>query len=80
MDAFRYCAQHPEPFDFIFAGPPYALKGLDTIPDVIMANGILAEAGLLVLEHNPGHDFREHSWFVEQRNYGQTWFSFFSNS
>lgn len=80
MDAFRFCAQRPGQYDFIFAGPPYGLKGLDTIPDVILANGMLSESGFLVLEHNPNHDFSKHPHFREMRNYGETYFSFFSES
>lgn len=77
VDAFRYCAQKPGAFDFIFAGPPYGLKGLDTIPDVIFSNGMLANDGLLVLEHNPNHDFTKADHFKEMRKYGETHFSFF---
>jgi hypothetical protein len=38
----------------------------------------LSNTGLLVLEHNPDHDFSDHPHFNEVRNYGQTFFSFFS--
>lgn len=40
-----------EQFDFIFADPPYALKELETIPELIFQNNLLKEGGLLVLEH-----------------------------
>jgi 16S rRNA (guanine(966)-N(2))-methyltransferase RsmD len=78
MDAFRFCKQTTTPFDYIFAGPPYPLKTLNTIPDVIFEHTMLSNTGLLVLEHNPDHDFSDHPHFNEVRNYGQTFFSFFS--
>lgn len=79
MDVFRFCTQHPGSYDYIFAGPPYALKGLDTIPDVIFENGMLSADGILVLEHNPNHDFSTHPHFNELRKYGETYFSFFQH-
>ncbi len=65
-------------YDYIFAGPPYSLVWLRSIPDMIFGNGLLNKRGLLVLEHNPSHDFSHHSHFDEKRKYGQTNFSFFA--
>ena len=64
-------------YDYIFAGPPYGLEKLNQIPDQIFASNILAADGLFILEHNPEHDFTKHPRFWQQRNYGQTIFSFF---
>ena len=64
-------------YDYIFSGPPYPLPWLDTIPDRIFENQLLLPSGLLVLEHNPKHDFSEHPYFRELRTYGTTHFSFF---
>ena len=76
-EVFRYCATHPGIFDYIFAGPPYGLKGLDTIPAIIFEKEMLAADGLFVLEHNPNHDFSSDPRFSEIRKYGETHFSFF---
>lgn len=76
-DVFSFIRQCPEQFDYIFAGPPYALPNIQEIPDQIFAFNLLAEGGMLVLEHNPNHQFRNHPRFVEERNYGKTIFSFF---
>ena len=35
MDVFRFIEQCNETFDFIFAGPPYALQNIDDIPRLI---------------------------------------------
>ena len=66
-----------DPFDYIFAGPPYPLPWLDIIPDLIMEYKILNKEGLLVLEHNPNHNFETHSQYDQSRKYGKTIFSFF---
>lgn len=64
-------------YDYIFAGPPYPLKWLDEIPNLIFEYNLLAPEGLFVLEHNPDHNFENHPRFLKKRNYGQTIFCFF---
>ncbi len=76
-DVFRFLTANTRQFDYIFAGPPYPLPTLNTIPDVVFARQTLAEGGLFVLEHNPEHDFSNHERFSKVRNYGTTLFSFF---
>ena len=76
-DVKKYVANCADSFDYIFAGPPYGLRWLDSIPDLIFDRDILKLGGLFVLEHNPNHNFEDHLHFVEMRSYGQTKFSFF---
>lgn len=69
-------------FDIIFADPPYALEGLDTIPDRVLGapgvpGGLLREGGVLVLEHPGTYSFTEHPRFVREKKYGNVHFSFF---
>lgn len=78
-DVFKFLAINKKQYDYIFAGPPYPLPTLDTIPDVIFQTNALAQNGLFVLEHNPNHNFKNHSNYREERNYGTTIFSFFSH-
>lgn len=80
MDVFRYINSAVVPFDYIFAGPPYGLPTIDTIPDLIFEKQLLNPGGLFVLEHNPHHDFMSHPFLADVRNYGKTIFSFFSYS
>jgi 16S rRNA (guanine966-N2)-methyltransferase len=77
MDVFRYIGHTTEQYDYIFAGPPYGLATIDTIPDLIFEKNLLLPDGLFVLEHNPHHEFLEHPHLVDVRNYGKTIFSFF---
>ena len=76
-DVFRFLEVEQGSYSYCFAGPPYPLPTLDTIPDKFFVSGLLAEDGLFVLEHNPHHDFSEHPRFSRLRTYGKTYFSFF---
>lgn len=76
-DVFAFIQNTNRKYDYIFAGPPYPLPNLDSIPNVLFESSILAEDGLFVLEHNPQHNFEAHPHFNESRKYGQTIFSFF---
>lgn len=76
-DVFKYIKSTHESFDFIFADPPYALKELKEIPNLIFENNLLKEDGLFVLEHGKEYQFEEHPHFIEHRSYGSVNFSFF---
>ena len=76
-DVFRYIKSCKLQFDFIFADPPYALKELPTIPDLIFEKGLLKEDGIFVFEHGKDHDFSSHPHFLEHRSYGSVNFSLF---
>ena len=74
-DVFKFIKNGREQFDFIFADPPYALKELETIPELIFQNNLLKEGGLLVLEHGKDNNFEENPHFLERRVYGSVNFS-----
>lgn len=76
-DVFRFIEWTVQSFDYIFAGPPYALPQIDTLPDRIFARSLLKAEGLFVIEHNPHVDFQRHPHCREVRHYGKTHFSFF---
>ena len=78
MDVFRYIATCQTAFDLIFAGPPYPLPNLNTIPDLIFQHNLLNPGGWFILEHNPQHNFDSHPHFLQKRNYGTTIFSIFA--
>jgi 16S rRNA (guanine(966)-N(2))-methyltransferase RsmD len=77
MDVFRFIDHNTAQYDYIFAGPPYALPTIDTIPDLIFEKHMLLPDGLFVMEHNPHHDFLDHPHLVDIRKYGKTILSFF---
>lgn len=66
-----------EKFDLVFADPPYALEGLDGIPDKVLGSGVLHPGCYFILEHGGEYSFKEHPLFVKERCYGRVHFSFF---
>jgi len=76
-DVFRFIKSCHQQFDFIFADPPYALKELPTLPDIIIDRRLLKPDGLFVLEHGKDYDFSQHPHFIEHRQYGSVNFSLF---
>ena len=76
-DVFRFVKSCKQQFDFIFADPPYALKELSTLPDLIFERQLLKDDGIFFLEHGKDHDFSQHPHFVEHRQYGSVNFSLF---
>ena len=78
-DVFRFIQDTTEKYDFIFAGPPYALQNIDDLPRAIFEKGLLNEDGWFVLEHTPRNNYEGFPFFRDARNYGTTIFSVFVN-
>jgi 16S rRNA (guanine(966)-N(2))-methyltransferase RsmD len=78
LDVFKYILQCNDKFDFIFAGPPYALTTIDDIPRLIIEKQLLKPGGIFVLEHTPRNDYKSFAGYQSERNYGTTVFSFFA--
>lgn len=76
-DVFDFLKLCSEPFNFIFAGPPYALGTIDELPKIIVSKKLIATGGFFVLEHTPANNYEKFEGFVMMRNYGTTQFSFF---
>lgn len=77
MEVFNYLQTCNEQYDFIFAGPPYALGTIDELPKMIVAKKLIAPEGFFVLEHTPRNQYEKFDGFSFARNYGTTIFSFF---
>ena len=76
-DVFRFLKSCKQQYDFIFADPPYALKELPQIPDLIFEKQLLTAEGIFVFEHGKDYDFSNHPHFLEHRSYGSVNFSLF---
>ncbi len=76
-DAFKYIKNSNLDYDVIFADPPYDLKNIDTIPDIIFNNETLNKNVLLIIEHSSKVNFTQHKYFDNLRKYGKVHFSFF---
>jgi 16S rRNA (guanine966-N2)-methyltransferase len=79
MEVFKFLENCADQFDFIFAGPPYALNTIDEIPKKIVEKNLLEPNGWFVLEHTPRNNYEGYPLFVTARNYGTTIFSIFVN-
>lgn len=77
-DVFKYLEKASGCYQLIFADPPYQLKELPTLPQIIIEKGLLATDGIFILEHGREHNFEHHPHFLEERKYGNVHFSFFS--
>lgn len=76
-DVFKFLSQCRGRFDIIFADPPYALKEIPELPDMILDRSLLNPEGVFILEHGRDNDFSQHPRFVEHRAYGSVNFSLF---
>ena len=78
-EVFNYIKSCSNKYDFIFAGPPYALATIDELPKLIFEREMLTPGGRFVLEHTPRNDYRKFEHYKNERNYGTTIFSTFVN-
>jgi 16S rRNA (guanine966-N2)-methyltransferase len=76
-DVFKFIENSNEQFDFIFAGPPYALTTIDELPRLIFEKKLLNPKGWFILEHTPRNDYKKFPHYKTERNYGTTIFSIF---
>lgn len=76
-DVFGFIDSANGTYDFIFAGPPYALTEIDELPKRIFEKGLLNPGGWFVLEHTPRNDYKAFEHYLRERNYGTTIFSIF---
>lgn len=79
MEVFAFLNSCSDQYDFIFAGPPYALGTIDEIPKIIVSKQLIRPGGFFVLEHTPRNAYENYPGFQFVRNYGSTLFSFFAN-
>ena len=79
MDVFKFIEQCTDKFDFIFAGPPYALTSIDDLPKLVFEKQLLNPKGWFVLEHTPRNSYKLFPFYKSERNYGTTVFTTFIN-
>lgn len=76
-DVFKYISTCTEQYDFIFAGPPYALATINEIPKLVFEKKLLMPGGWFVLEHTSRNNYKKFDHYRTERNYGTTIFSIF---
>ncbi len=76
-DVFKAVNKVTKKYDLVFADPPYDLKELPTLPDLVFEKELLTPEGWFILEHPGIHSFNSHPCFLQVRNYGSVNFSLF---
>ena len=74
FDFLKICGKK---FDIVFADPPYAIAGLESIPSQVFSSGVVKPGGYFILEHPGTFGFSGQPYFVKERKYGNVHFSFF---
>jgi 16S rRNA (guanine(966)-N(2))-methyltransferase RsmD len=75
-DVFSFLKRNEKQFDIVFADPPYHLKNIKDIPDLVADKNVLKPSGVLIIEHHSTLQW-DHASLIESRAYGQSVFSFF---
>jgi 16S rRNA (guanine(966)-N(2))-methyltransferase RsmD len=79
-NAIRYLEKCPLSFDIIFADPPYNSEDGFSVLKAVQSGKLLAEDGILIIEHEKHKDFSTEPWFQNKRSFGKVNFSFFQAS
>ncbi|MDQ3018209.1 MAG: RsmD family RNA methyltransferase [Bacteroidota bacterium] len=77
-DVMKFISNAVRTWDYIFADPPYDMKGIEEFPAALLQAQHLTPAGFAILEHRSQLKFHHIPGFIEDRHYGQTVFSFFA--
>ena len=79
-DVFSYLEKSKQPYDLIFADPPYVfeVEQFEEMVRKIFRNNLLKPEGIFIIEHPKQTDLTELSGFQEFRKYGGSVFSFFN--
>ena len=78
--ATEYLGKTSQSFDIIFADPPYDQPEdeFKLLHDLVFERGLLREGGVLIIEHSKHTDLTTLEYFTQDRKYGGSIFSFFS--
>lgn len=76
-NVWSFVKQHNRRYQLIFMDPPYHMPRQEELIALIFSNGLLAEGGLMVIEHASQYRFDSLDGFDFTRNYGGSSLSFF---
>lgn len=79
QNVFKFLKKkNDNPFDVVFADPPYQSPELVGLPALVFSNNWLKSDGWFILEHGKEHTFEEVAHFQFTRKFGHVNFSFFN--
>lgn len=73
----NYLENCSDTFDLIFADPPYDLTFHSSIVRIIRERKLLNDGGICLIEHGKQTDLSKEEGYIETRNFGNVYFSFF---
>lgn len=76
-DVRNYLEQTTQTFDLIFADPPYDLTFHSRLVQLVFERKLLNPGGICIIEHGRQTDLSTEPGYVETRNFGNVYFSFF---
>jgi 16S rRNA (guanine966-N2)-methyltransferase len=76
-DVTLFLEREQRQYDLVFCDPPYRWEGYELLIERIASGGVLAEEGLLVMEHHAILDFSTSNSYLFHKDYGSTRVSFF---
>ena len=78
-DVFAFLEKNKGEYDIIFADPPYGISQaeFEKVVTLVFEKQLLAEEGMLVLEHSKHTKLNHLEHFSFERNYGGSIFTFF---
>ncbi len=81
MDVFKYLEKANQNFSIIFSDPPYDMEydSFEKMIKLVFEKSLLAEEGILIIEHHKKIDLSKMINYRESRKYGDSVFSFFSS-
>ncbi len=77
-DVFKFVPKIGKQFDIVFADPPFGLKNILQLPELIFNSDVLNKQSVVIIEHGKETDFSNQINFDEVRHYGGVNFSFFT--
>lgn len=77
-DVVQFIRTEKGTYDLIFCDPPYNWRGYKSLVREIFSHGLLAEGGVLLMEHSSRYSFEDVQHYAFHKDYGMSRVSFFS--
>ena len=78
MDVVQFIKNEKNTYDLVFCDPPYNWRDYRSMIREIFGRGLLAENGMLLIEHSNRYVFEDEPHYAFHKDYGMTRVSFFS--
>jgi len=76
-DVSAFLGRAREPFDLLFCDPPYSWPDYNRLLEQIFGGALLAEGGVLLMEHSTQANFTSSPYYSFHKDYGMTRVTFF---